>query len=194
VLSVLLASPLEPVPLLELTALGGERLEVDLTERVTVVDFFATWCPRCRASLGAHDQLVAAFGDRLRIVVVDVEEPAAVVRSFFSRHPLPPEVLLARDPTGAVMHAFGQHGFPAFCVIDRTGKVRHVVRGWGAGSLASLREGVAYLLDGAKAAARPVSAASRRRPGRAKAPRRDPPPAASVHDERARRMGVEVLR
>jgi thiol-disulfide isomerase/thioredoxin len=196
---LLLAVPLrlgDQAPLLEVTGLDGQPLGLDLAGQVTIVDFFATWCPRCRESVAAHDELVASFGDRLRIIVVDVREPAAVVRRFFSHHPLPREVLLTRDPTGAAMRAFGQTGFPSFCLIDRSGKLRFVHSGWGSRSLNSLKEWVSYLLDGANVGAAPGSTVSRRKrsPTRAPVPREQPLPAAAAHDERARRMGVEVLR
>src|SRR5687768_7056860 len=73
---------------LEVHALDGAPLSVELAApgRVTIVDFFATWCPRCRESLPAYGKLLRAHGDRLRIIVVDVAEHPATVRRFFQRH------------------------------------------------------------------------------------------------------------
>src|SRR5687768_17296216 len=113
------------MPASELVGLDGRRYSLEPNGRVTIVDFFATWCPHCRDSLAGHQALIAAYGEKVRIVVVDVEAPVATVRSFFARHPLPEGVVLVRDPRGAVMRSFGPKTFPCLYVIDQNGIVRN---------------------------------------------------------------------
>jgi thiol-disulfide isomerase/thioredoxin len=119
---------------LEMATPEGTRTSLAFGGQVTVVDFFATWCPPCRASLAVHEQLVAKHGDRVRIVVVDEQEPIAKVRHFFAHHPLPAGVSLLVDPFGAALEAFHPRQFPSFYVIDGAGKVRHVLSGWDDGA------------------------------------------------------------
>lgn len=161
----------DPAPRAEVVTLEGKRLTLEPDGRVTIVDFFATWCGPCRASLAGHERILAAHGERVRIIVVDVEEPAPVVRDFFRAHPLPAGVVLVRDPTGAVMRSFGpKTTFPTMYVFDQGGILRNRLRGWGARSPQTMLRWLGALLA---------------------APDRN---AAATHDERARRMGVEVVR
>jgi thiol-disulfide isomerase/thioredoxin len=173
----------DPAPSVEVIDLAGRPVSLEPDGQVVIVDFFATWCPRCRESLDDYRALVARLGNRARIVVVDVEEPTAVVRSFFARSPLPEGVVLARDPRGAAMRSFGAAGFPTCYVIDPSGTVRGGTRGWGRTSAAHLAGLVQRILG-------PEPRASRRGGkdrGQAPASRE------LSADERARRMGVEIL-
>jgi thiol-disulfide isomerase/thioredoxin len=181
----------DPAPFTRVVDLDGRPVSLEPEGRVVIVDFFATWCPHCRESLSSHADLIAAFGDQVRIVVVDVKEPAALTRAFFARNPLPEGVVLARDPRGSAMHAFGATAFPAIFVIDRTATVRAGAHGWGPRSARGLMGAVRSILDPSRA----VSARGAVRPGARKGSR--PPAPATTEltpDERARRMGVEVLR
>ena len=182
--SVALASD---TPVLDAISLEGEPTRVELTGRVTILDFFATWCPRCRESVSSYQDLARQFGDRLQIVVVDVGEPAELVAEYFAAHPLPAGATLLLDPDGQVMRRFGPPSFPSFFVIDERGTVKAVMRGWGPSSAGRLAHHVGSLLGkrGARAGSGRVS-----RP-----PRRPPPrPTGISADEHARRIGVEVLR
>ena len=98
----------------------GHRANLDLVGAVTIVDFFATWCPGCRQSVGSYEKLAAEYGERLRIVVVDVGEQPSTVRRYFARLRLPENVTVVLDPTGSAMHSFGANGFPTFFVWTRT--------------------------------------------------------------------------
>src|SRR5205823_11454037 len=137
----------DQAPLVEVVDLQGRRVSLEPEGQVVIVDFFATWCPQCRESLRGYRDIVAAYGGRVHIVVVDVEEPAAVTRAFFAQHPLPGGVVLARDPHGSAMHAFGARGFPSFFVVDPRGTVRDVTSGWGPGSTVRLLATLGSILD-----------------------------------------------
>jgi thiol-disulfide isomerase/thioredoxin len=174
----------DAAPLVEVIDLEGRPVSLEPQGQVVIVDFFATWCPRCRESLADYGQLVATLGDRVRIVVVDVKEPPALTRSFFARSPLPAGVVLARDPRGAAMRNFGATAFPSYYVIDPSGTVRGGGTGWGRTSAAHLVTVVQRILGpGARGVRREGAKKGR------------PAPATSERsaDERARRMGVEIL-
>ena len=65
------------------------RRAANLTGEITIVEFFATWCPRCRQSLPDHCALAAAR--QVRLIIVDVDEDPALVQAFFAREPPPPD-------------------------------------------------------------------------------------------------------
>lgn len=158
--SLLIADPIVPgaaAPrVLEGVGLSGKPVALELTGKVTIVDFFATWCRPCREALADYPGLVARFGDQLRLVVVDTDEPLPAVKAYFAHHPLPAEVTVLVDPHGSAATTFGAGSFPTFYFIDPSGVVRRVQRGWGRGSREALAESAARLVgearpDGGKA-------------------------------------------
>jgi thiol-disulfide isomerase/thioredoxin len=183
--SVLLAAALSvgdaaPVTL-DVTTLEGHRTTVDLPGEVTIVDFFATWCPHCRESLAEYPAMIARLGGRARLIVVDVDEPPATVRAYFARHPVPDGVTLLLDPRGSAIRSFGPKSFPSLYVLDQAGVVRDVVHGWGRGVADELVRTANRILD-------PPRGQRRARSGR-----RGDDNASASEDARARRLGVEIL-
>src|SRR4051812_1328821 len=65
-----------PAPTLEGQTLEGRPWTANLTGEITIVEFFATWCPKCRQSLPDHHALAAAR--QVRLIIVDVDEEPAL--------------------------------------------------------------------------------------------------------------------
>jgi thiol-disulfide isomerase/thioredoxin len=162
--------------------LDGRPASLELRGQVTVLEFFATWCPRCRESLAGYREFAVNRSDGVRVVIVDVgEEPARVAR-FFASTLLPAGVEVALDPTGATARAFGVTAYPYLFVIDSNGVIRVTQRGWGDKTGEWLRGRLDRILG--KKVAR----------ARAKGNKRPPPATSTSADEHAQSLGVEVLR
>jgi len=191
--ALLALDPGDRAPSVAVFDLEARPVSLEPNGQVLIIDFFATWCPSCRRSLLDYRSITDALGDRARVVVVDVKEPTALVRSFFRRYPLPPGVELARDPYGTAMRSFGAAGFPGYFVVDATGTIRYANAGWGGDTALLLVAIVKAILDGkAPAPGQPI-ARSRRTGTRSRGKPAAPAPTELSHDERARRMGVEIL-
>lgn len=105
----------------------GQTSLSDYRGKVVVLNFWATWCPPCRAELPDFEQAHRdRQGDGLVVLGVNTEEPAAVVRSFVDEIGLTFPILL--DETGQVAREYRAAGLPMTLVIDREGliQVRHV--------------------------------------------------------------------
>jgi len=94
----------------------------DYRGKVVLVDFWATWCAPCVASIPAIEALSRHFAGRpLAIVSVSADRDVTALQSFLARRPSTwPQ---AWDWNGRVCDRYGIHWFPTFLVLDRQGKV-----------------------------------------------------------------------
>lgn len=94
--------------------------------KVYVVEFWATWCPPCRASIPHLTQLQVKYVEKVTFVGISQEE-VGVVKEFVGQQGDNMDYTVAVDVTGQVgkgyMEAFGQGGIPHAFVVDSQGKV-----------------------------------------------------------------------
>jgi len=107
-------------PPVSVATLDGGRYDlVHRRGRIVFLDFWATWCDPCRASI----PLVQHFRRThpgVDVISIDVGEIPATVRPFAEHFKM---VDVALDPDMTVSHAFGITGFPTLFAIDGTGRV-----------------------------------------------------------------------
>jgi thiol-disulfide isomerase/thioredoxin len=134
---------------------GGQRFGTnDLRGHVTLVDFWATWCPPCVAAiphLAALHRDLAPRGLQTLSVNVEPDNPDGV-RIFARERQLPFGVWLDH---GNAQSAFRVSTFPTVFLVDAQGTVRHIHVG--TTSAVTLRHELEALLDEGEArAAAPV--------------------------------------
>jgi len=110
-------------PALPVTLLSGNALPGPVTAgKVTVLNFWATWCPPCRAETAG---LVAAYrslkAPDVAFLGIDTTETAPIVRTFLSAKGVPYPVALAGP---ALYNAYGIAYIPTTIVVDGHGIVR----------------------------------------------------------------------
>ncbi|HEX4403779.1 MAG TPA: TlpA disulfide reductase family protein [Polyangia bacterium] len=134
-----LADPLAPgvgdhAPALDLLTIDGRPFTpASLEGGVTIVDFSATWCGPCHAALADLAAVEARLPTRARLIIVAVGEDPPTVKRFVAAHPLPAGAELALDRDRVTARAWGQERFPTTFLVDATGTIRHINRGWGSG-------------------------------------------------------------
>lgn len=116
-------------PVWKLQDLNGKTVgSDDFKGKVVILDFWATWCPPCRAEIPGLIDLQKAYGKQgLMVVGVSVDQGGTdVIKPFVEKFGMNYPVLVADDK---VQQAFG--GFdaiPVTLVIDRQGRIvkRHL--------------------------------------------------------------------
>jgi thiol-disulfide isomerase/thioredoxin len=119
----------KPAPELHLRDIRGNALAIEsFRGKIVLLDFWATWCPPCRADAPALEILYGRYSDRdLMIVGVSVNESRKVVEKYLSQHgqsyptALSIENEMPRPYQAAVV--------PTYVVIDRDGTVTAAVDG-----------------------------------------------------------------
>ena len=94
---------------------------------VVVVEFWATWCPPCRASIPHLTELQRKFKDRGVVFVGVSNEPLEAVKPFVAQMGNKMDYTVAiddNDQTSAnYMSAFGVDGIPHAFVVDKSGAI-----------------------------------------------------------------------
>ncbi|HWE96734.1 MAG TPA: TlpA disulfide reductase family protein [Tepidisphaeraceae bacterium] len=124
----------QEAPAFKLTGLDGKELALsDLKGKVVILDFWATWCPPCRASLPHLNKLYdEKKGEGLQVFAVDQQEDKDKVQGFVDKTKLGVPVLL--DSNGEVGGKYKVSGIPETVIIGKDGKVKKVFVGFDANS------------------------------------------------------------
>lgn len=89
--------------------------------KVVILDFWATWCPPCRATIPELNALAAKFKDDVVVIGISKEKPE-VVQAFMKGTKMDYNVGIdTQDRTGKVV---GVEGIPHVLVISPDGIVR----------------------------------------------------------------------
>jgi thiol-disulfide isomerase/thioredoxin len=98
-----------------------------LKGKVVIVNFWATWCPPCRAEIPDLIALQEKYRDSLQVVGVSQDEiPAEQVKKFAADHGINYPVVMS---TAEIEKLFpGVHALPTSFILDRDGRLvqKHV--------------------------------------------------------------------
>ena len=101
-----------------------ETLAVPGSGQLTVLHFWATWCPPCIEELPQIDRLAAELQSK-GIAVEAVSEDrggANDVNAFFSRHETTPHMPQLLDPKRALARSLGINSLPVTVLINADGQ------------------------------------------------------------------------
>ena len=56
--------------------------EVLKSDKITIVDFFATWCMPCHALAPILENAHSELGDKVKVVKIDVDESEQIARKY----------------------------------------------------------------------------------------------------------------
>ena len=105
----------------------------DYNGKVILLDFWATWCIPCLASMPRLEKLARSHPD-VAVLTINLDDPARA-RALFNERGYTMK-LLADD--GDTSQRYGVTSIPHTVIIDRRGVVREVVRGTGSDLAASV--------------------------------------------------------
>jgi thiol-disulfide isomerase/thioredoxin len=140
------AAAQKPAPNVTLRSADGASVQLSAYKgKVLLVDFWASWCPPCKASFPALDALYREYQSRgLEVLAVNLDEKRRDADTFLGEFPHHLTVLF--DPTGASPTAFSVKGMPSSFLIDKGGVIRFTHMGYSGNVHESYRQEIAQLL------------------------------------------------
>jgi thiol-disulfide isomerase/thioredoxin len=112
--------------------------------KVTLVDFWASWCPPCKASFPAMAKLHEEFSARgFQILAVSIDEKPAAATAFLKK--MAPPFPALHDREQKLAEAVVLPTMPSSYLLDRAGHVRYLHAGFH-GDLEQLRKEIETLL------------------------------------------------
>lgn len=137
----------EAAPAFSLETLTEENfdLEEHLGKRPVVLDFWAVWCPPCRASLPKVSETIQSLADAdLAFTTVNLGDSAEKIQDFLKSKDLE-SLPVALDSTRSVAQKYGIQSIPTMVFIDKEGKIAQV--SVGAMTESTLKKTIEALLD-----------------------------------------------
>ena len=115
-----------PAPDFTLVDLEGNQVTLsDFRGKVVFVNFWATWCPPCRAEMPEIEAVHQEYKDKGVVVIgVDIAEPESTVRQYVQQGGFSWTFVL--DSTGEVARDYQIVAIPTSFFIDREGVIRAV--------------------------------------------------------------------
>lgn len=130
-------------PDFSLPTLTGETFTLsEQGGRPVVINFWATWCPPCRAEIPFFQAAARTYYGQVAIVGIDDGEPASIVASFANELGMTYPVPLDED--SSVSKTYRVNSLPTTYFIDQEGVITNIHIG--IISQAVLEDGIAKLL------------------------------------------------
>ncbi len=106
---------------------GGEFKLSDKSDKVVILNFWATWCKPCVGEMPAFQRLYEEYGDNLEVLAVNSMEDKETVDRFAldNGYTFP----IAYDEEGDICKKYPSDGIPYTVIIGTDGKVAKIYLG-----------------------------------------------------------------
>jgi DsbE subfamily thiol:disulfide oxidoreductase len=103
--------------------LNGENVQVGGTGVPYVLNFWATWCPPCKAELPELNEFANAHTEDVQFYAINIEESENTITDFLQNNGYSLPVLL--DADGSISQEFRVRAVPTTIVVDSQGVIRY---------------------------------------------------------------------
>ena len=129
-LPALAGPPAGPAPTFTLASSGGK--EVSLSQykgNVVMINFWASWCGPCRQEMPLLESIYKKYNKMgFTMIGVNVEPDSNAANEWLKATPVSFPILYDRD--SKVSKLYDVSGMPSTVIIDRSGKLRVLHRGY----------------------------------------------------------------
>lgn len=133
----------------ELDTFNGSKFKLsNNSDKVVVLDFWASWCGPCVRALPGYIEATSKFDPaKVAFVAVNLREDETKVREFLDvqQYPKPPEIAMDRD--GIISTAFRVTGIPHTVVIAPGGVLKSIHIGFAEDNADKIAEDIKAILE-----------------------------------------------
>jgi thiol-disulfide isomerase/thioredoxin len=109
-------------PSFTLQALDGGAVKIGKTGQITVLNFWATWCPPCREEMPELEVFATKHKNEIVFGAVNLQETVEKVRAFLDQNKYTMPVLL--DTDGKAGSEFLIRAIPTTIILDKNGVIQ----------------------------------------------------------------------
>ena len=113
----------DKIPEFALSGLDGKKVTIGKENKVAVLNFWATWCPPCRAEFPELVSFSQKNNTKIQFYSINLQENKEKVLSFFKQENYSLPVLLDED--GKASKMFRVTAIPTTLIIDAQGIIRY---------------------------------------------------------------------
>ena len=109
---------------------GGRAIDLSKEKgRLSIVHFWATWCPPCVEEIPALSRFWDQYRGRsdVALYAVSVDKDWKTIDDFAKKNPN--QLPIFRDPEEATAHRFGTTQYPETYIVNSSGRVLYRVQG-----------------------------------------------------------------
>ena len=111
-----------PLPINLKDAYGNQIVKNDYKGKVTIINFWATWCPPCVEEIPSLNQLKQEMqGKDFELISINYAEDSKTIIEFLKKVNVEFPVLL--DPDGEFAQKWNVIAYPSTFVINKQGKI-----------------------------------------------------------------------
>ncbi len=100
---------------------GKMKSRLSTKGNVTLLNFWATWCPPCKEEIPTIQRLHEIMkGEKFEIMAVDLGESPKSVKSFLEENKITYPVYV--DPKNSLASTYASIGIPTTYILDKNGK------------------------------------------------------------------------
>jgi len=130
-------------PPLTLMSVHGEQISTDsLTERIVILNYWATWCAPCQIEMPALQELTERYPAALTVLGINAGEAPDAIRAWREHFGLTFPLLL--DPDGATARDYRLRGQPTTVIVAPGGIIHKII--YGPADIGSLEQAIVGLL------------------------------------------------
>jgi thiol-disulfide isomerase/thioredoxin len=102
--------------------LAGKQVKLsDFRGKVVFLNFWATWCPPCRAEMPSMQRVYEKYKDKIAFMAVDMQEKKDKVAPFVQKEGYTFPIYL--DERGAAAMMYGIQSIPTTFIVDKQGNI-----------------------------------------------------------------------
>ena len=119
------------VTIVDKNGITSETINPTTTGKITIINFWGTWCNPCVAELPYFDQIATNYGDEVVVIAIHTSTVAETAPPFLAKHYPDSKIIFGKDDgdgfDGAFYSALGGRGtYPYTVILDEHGVIAKI--------------------------------------------------------------------